>query len=359
MRNYRLNGSLVHPASVGATSPKGSPLEYVLSTTTLSLIEGGASGAITCALSRQPEASVTVSIASSDTTSVTVDDAEFTFTTSDWATPQTVNASAISDVDTVDETPTITFSSPDVPVNGTVTVTVTDARDNTHALDCELSNSDILRRGSDDAVLRFTNKFTAEMWLDLESAPGAGLTRGIVAKSSNADRGWRIYYYNNSGTMEVRVQVADDNTNWTEVKWATTLTLSTWKHLAITCDLTKALASAFNCYINAVSLGASTTVSDDTVTSIRASTVVAHAMGLNTTGWGSYQDGIIDELRLWNVERTAAQILASYQYSFSTTQTGLVAAWCFDNVYTDYSGSGLTWNGNGGTPTFVTTPLPF
>ncbi|MGH2491036.1 MAG: DUF1735 and LamG domain-containing protein, partial [Candidatus Limnocylindria bacterium] len=40
--------------------------------------------------------------------------------------------------------------------------------------------------------------------------------------------------------------------------------------------------------------------------------------------------GKLDDIRIWNVTRTAAQIAASYQTELSSAPAGLVANWKFD-----------------------------
>lgn len=69
-------------------------------------------------------------------------------------------------------------------------------------------------------------------------------------------------------------------------------------------------------------------------------------------GAEQYFDGLIDEVRFWNVQRTSTQIANNWK-SDVTGQTGLVAFWKFNE------GSGTTTadaTGNGNTATFVNSP---
>jgi hypothetical protein len=45
---------------------------------------------------------------------------------------------------------------------------------------------------------------------------------------------------------------------------------------------------------------------------------------------GAYWEGKLDDVRIWNVARTSAQIAASYRTELSGPQTGLVANWRFN-----------------------------
>ena len=72
-------------------------------------IDEGASGALSVSLSAQPNADVTVSLAKTNA-DVTLSPTSLTFTTLNWNTAQTVNVSAVQDVDSTDDTDTITLS---------------------------------------------------------------------------------------------------------------------------------------------------------------------------------------------------------------------------------------------------------
>lgn len=68
--------------------------------------------------------------------------------------------------------------------------------------------------------------------------------------------------------------------------------------------------------------------------------------------------GEIDELRIWNVARTAAQLSANmFDLPNPTTQTGLLGYWKFDGNLTNLQGN-TTYNGTWvGTPDYGTQPL--
>ncbi len=77
----------------------------------LALLETGpGSGTYTVVLGTEPSAPVTVTIASSDAGAVSRAPAALTFSTTDWATAQTVVATAVADADAVDERVTVTHT---------------------------------------------------------------------------------------------------------------------------------------------------------------------------------------------------------------------------------------------------------
>ena len=52
--------------------------------------------------------------------------------------------------------------------------------------------------------------------------------------------------------------------------------------------------------------------------------------------------GQIDELRIWNVARTPAEIADNYKLSLPGDEPGIVAYWNFEDLGTDISGNGHT-----------------
>lgn len=95
-----------------------------LSTTALTLPEGG-TGTFTVRLDYQPSANVSVTVSSSNTLSATTAPATLTFTSANYATPQTVTVNGVEDVNLVNDAVTITVASAGVP-SKIVAVTATD-----------------------------------------------------------------------------------------------------------------------------------------------------------------------------------------------------------------------------------------
>ncbi|WP_420461494.1 fibronectin type III domain-containing protein [Candidatus Palauibacter sp.] len=120
----------------GFSKAAGLPLTMpglTVTPTTLTVDEEDATGdSYTVVLSTPPNATVTVTIGGTSGTDVTVDDSTLEFTTTDWATAQTVTVSAAADADTLNDTVTLTHgaASTDSDYDGItiadVAVTVTD-----------------------------------------------------------------------------------------------------------------------------------------------------------------------------------------------------------------------------------------
>lgn len=87
---------------------------------------------------------------------------------------------------------------------------------------------------------------------------------------------------------------------------------------------------------------------------------IATAIGQQSTCQCEQYVGYIDEVRIWNVARTQAQIAANMQDLPSpTTQPGLQGYWKFDNSYVNLQGN-TTFDGiPQGAPQFQSIPLPY
>ena len=120
----------------------------VVTPTSLTVAEGG-SGTYTVALDAQPSGDVTITIVDpTDNADVTAEPAALTFSTTDWATAQTVTVSAVQDADMDDDTATVTHT---VSGYGTVvtaaSVTVTVTEDPTAPYDTDGNSAIDQRRG--------------------------------------------------------------------------------------------------------------------------------------------------------------------------------------------------------------------
>ena len=113
---YTLTGTItdfsrvVHPVVGDTQITVALPPGVTVSPTDLTVDEGG-TGTYTVALNTQPSADVTVTVNDpTGNTDVTADPASLTFTTTNWATAQTVTVSAAEDDDSSQDTATVTHA---------------------------------------------------------------------------------------------------------------------------------------------------------------------------------------------------------------------------------------------------------
>jgi hypothetical protein len=123
----------------------------------------------------------------------------------------------------------------------------------------------------------------------------------------------------------------------------------TWYHLAGTCD-----GKVMTAFVNGEAIG-----QQDLARPIEIDdSALVIGKGDPDFSMGEYFHGEIDEVRIWNVARTAEQIRGAMRARLAGKEAGLVAYWPFD----DGSAKDLSTNGNNGVldgdVQVATSPLP-
>ncbi|MFY0601716.1 MAG: DUF1573 domain-containing protein, partial [Cyclobacteriaceae bacterium] len=172
--------------------------------------------------------------------------------------------------------------------------------------------------GINTAVIDNATLLTVEAWVNLDQlGPPAAQENAIVSNSTTGvAEGFELTAYNGVASFTYR---DNDNTQYTSGTLA--LTTGTWYHLAGVLDGTE-----LSIYVN----GIQSTVTTVPGGGIRPATE-SFKVGGNTSADGK-SDGRIDEIRIWSVARTAAQIRANAASRLSNPvgETGLVAYYDFN-----------------------------
>jgi len=151
-------------------------------------------------------------------------------------------------------------------------------------------------------------------------------------------------------TYQLRLGVSSTGTNEEFLSKNSTITTGVQYHVAISWDASTSTATFCQ---NGVSLGTST----GTLTSIsNNASVFGIGADFNSTARNFY-DGLIDEVRVWNTERTVAQFLANKDLEIATNSAGLAAYYQLDNNYDDSTSNANNLTASG-SPSF-TTSVPF
>ena len=179
-------------------------------------------------------------------------------------------------------------------------------------------SNDYVRVGS-PAALELPNAFTIEAWI----LPTSNTYGMIVNKESE----YEIARFPD-GT--IRWAVNNSMPGWTWVSTGVVAPLDTWTHVAWTFDPQS--SQKINTYINGVLVHSATALGTITNT---PSPNDEFRIGNRLTG-GNPFGGAIDEVRVWNVVRTAAQIQQSMSAVLTGTESGLKGYWRFEE------GSGTT-----------------
>lgn len=207
---------------------------------------------------------------------------------------------------------------------------------NTHSIDLEESSSQYLSVGNDAYDI---TAGTVEMWVKLESlASVTGHIYGLIGTDTNSGN-QGFYVIVNSSNDKISAGFGAGVNNITST---TTTTAGTFIHVAYAWD-----TSGAELIINGVSQASS-----------GARTLAAGGatlyIGTQASATTRYFDGLIDDVRVYNVRRTAVQVASDIQTVLVGNESGLLSYWKLDNVLTD-STSGARTLTNTGTAIFSTT----
>ena len=191
--------------------------------------------------------------------------------------------------------------------------------------------------GTDDIVtvpfasdLDVTNAFTIEAWVDATSANGGGIA-SMWGEGGLPDK---LLLQLTGGDVVGRIAVAGQTTV------SATMPLNTWTHVALSYD-----GATMLLYLNGVQAG-----STDIAGALPLENL-PFRLGIEDVNLGvrTFFNGSLDEVRFWNVARSAADIAANYQASISPTSTGLIAYWNFNEAQSSQTVTDITTHGNNGT----------
>lgn len=199
---------------------------------------------------------------------------------------------------------------------------------------------------SDTAPLSLTGNFTIECWLKLTSAPAGNDEMGLVSKwSAGAQQSYQFFYQlsgGGAGTLSLRLSSTGANSEQI-TSATTTLSTGTWYHLAVSWVASTSTATF---YVNGASIGTAA----GAFTSIFNSTA---PFALANNDGAKFLNGRLDEVRVWNTNRTPTEIANNYNQDLFGAETGLQGYWKLENDYADSTVNAATLSPNN-VPTFST-----
>lgn len=227
---------------------------------------------------------------------------------------------------------------------------------NTHSIDLERSSTQYLSiTDASQTGLDLSGDFTIEFWWKPEDV---AVTHSLITKGNynTSTRAYSIIWRN---TNVLEVIISSNGTTLDKVNFSFTPSAGTYYHIAITCDVSQAVASEFEFFLNGSSQGNGSVATDGSVTSINNSAdpfYIGAEKGVATAE--NTEDGLIDEVRVWNIIRTGTQINDN-KYIPIDSETGLVGSWHLDNALTDSSGNSNTLTNNGSAVFSTDVPVGF
>lgn len=159
---------------------------------------------------------------------------------------------------------------------------------------------------------------TIECWVNLSALPASSAYMGIISKQNAYsllifNNGTATYFgfFNSTGSV-TNIGI-------------TRLSINTWYHVAFTFQ--SAVANGSNLYLNG------NLEKNGTITVVNQNSLMRFG---SPDGTSQFFNGYVDELRIWNVVRTATEIQQSYNVKIAITISGLTGYWNMDQT------SGLT-----------------
>ncbi len=180
----------------------------------------------------------------------------------------------------------------------------------------------------DSASLSITGDMTLECWIKLTTG-----TQGSVLTKRNSDTSQRSFSFQASSTALV-FGCTSTGGAVTDVTISTAINTGTWYHIAV---VYTASAGSAKFYKDGVQVGSTQT---GLPTSIYDSTSV-FAIGTLFTPAQDFINAQIDEVRVWNIVRSATEINDTKSLSIDSA-TNLQGSWHLNNALTDSSGNSNT-----------------
>jgi hypothetical protein len=225
----------------------------------------------------------------------------------------------------------------------------------THSLDLELSSSQYAKiSDASQTGLDITGNITIEAWIKFEQLPStAGTVFAIATKWKEPSSFAYRFQIDSVNFVEFSYSADGDFTNVrrmiSDAAVFTSADVGVWVHLAA--SITVATGTML-LYKNETLIANTSSGSDTAIFNSSASFAIG-ATDVDGTP-ASFFDGLIKEVRVWNVARTAAQIIANYKYSLLGTETGLVGYWRMNNNYNDTTSDANNLTSSG-SPVFSTS----
>jgi hypothetical protein len=221
-------------------------------------------------------------------------------------------------------------------VTATFVITVTVANPPSSDTDTAMvfnGTSQYATASGDVAGFDISNAITIEAWV---YPTGSSCTGNIVGKATS------YFIYCTSGTLSYAM---GGQSGWSGVDTGITIPVNQWTHVALTRSASTAEA---NIYIDGNQIYSGT--ADGAGTSALTNSSNLFNIGARN-GSATFFEGQIDEVKLWNVARTASQVKSDSKTYSESLANGLVAYFDFNDLY----GTHLVNRSTGGSGTLNLT----
>lgn len=177
---------------------------------------------------------------------------------------------------------------------------------------------------SQQSGLDLTDTLTIEMWVKLDSLTQNSLSPLFVKRDgANNQRSYSFYILNQAGGKRLAFDYMNPGDIGSDQSVSWNPSLATWNHVAITKQ-----GTTLRFYVNGIQQGADQTGSFSQI--FNSSTPVEIGSWTNEGSQVGFLDGKLDDIRVWNVARSQAQIATDMNKELAGNESGLVAYWKFN-----------------------------
>jgi hypothetical protein len=195
--------------------------------------------------------------------------------------------------------------------SGTVTVNALPTFSG-NALNLDGSNDYV--QSTYSTALNITTNLTMELWIYPTKNSG---TQNVISKSSSSQNVSYIFPRTDDGWNTFSAYFTFNGTGWTIVNTPYT-SLNSWHHVAMTYD-----GSNVRIYMDGTLV--KTQAASGSITTNTNPLYIG-----NQNGYPEFYGGSVDEVRIWNVVRSQAQIQANMNNELTGSESGLVAYYKFN-----------------------------
>ncbi|HEX5064997.1 MAG TPA: LamG-like jellyroll fold domain-containing protein [Myxococcota bacterium] len=176
------------------------------------------------------------------------------------------------------------------------------------------------------AALEMDDALTLEAWV---FPRGVGTALGGVILNKEGE-----YALTRLADGTLGFSLANTVPGWSTVSTGAPLPLRAWSHVALSYDAVAALVRAYVNGVQVYSAAASGPIGDFPAHDAQDELRIGGRQNNDVSPSDQWFHGVIDEVRVWRVARSGAQIVAAMNELVSPATPGLAAAWHFDEART-------------------------
>lgn len=202
---------------------------------------------------------------------------------------------------------------------------------------------------ADAPSLDVSDAITVELWLKLTSLPATDGRSTLITKLDydQPQDTFALQLHDVGGQLRIEFRVAGrhmgllakDMIGWV---W-NNVAVGTWHHLAMSYELNPgaAVLDKFALYLDGSPVSGLIILAQEDLDQIENTGVpVTVGAMVPTSGPVSFADATMDDIRLWNVVRSATDISNHYAAELSGSESGLIAYWKLNNTLEDTTSNG-------------------